>query len=145
MFAPTRAYAGSFAYVYLVTHKRAVPRRGGPFRRRRPSAPERSSGDILFPGIFTSRYITHRPGPDGVGALCTSGPGPKRAGPRDTTSFSLFLALFRLLPPSPSFYLSFPRGCRRVCALAVRVTSRSRVQYVEFPPSLSLSLRHERI
>lgn len=31
--------------------------------------PPRSSGDILFPGIFTSRYITHRLGPDGIGVV----------------------------------------------------------------------------
>jgi hypothetical protein len=41
MFAPTRVCARLLCVcVQPVTHKRAVPRRAGPFRRWRPSAPE---------------------------------------------------------------------------------------------------------
>lgn len=134
MFAPTRAYAMPVAYVYLVTHKRAVLRRGGPFRRRRPSASERSSGDILFPGIFMSRYITHRPGPRRSWRYAPRGPNRKGSGRAiPPLSPSLFLSLFFFLPFF--FLLSlFPRECTHVYALIVRVTSSARVTtHVEFP------------
>lgn len=46
--------------------------------------PPRSSGDILFPGIFTSRYITYRLGPDGVGVMLGAQIEEKGVGPLDT-------------------------------------------------------------
>lgn len=60
MFAPTGTCARAPRPCTPVTHKRCAPRRGGPFRRRRPSP--RDPAEIFYsPAIFTSRYINHRP------------------------------------------------------------------------------------
>lgn len=127
MFAPTRVYTRPLAYVYLVTHKRAVPRRGGPFRRRRPSAPERSSGDILFPGIFTSRYITHRPGPRRGWRYAPRGLDRKGSG-RAIPPLSISLSLFSALPFSVCLSFLADVCARRACYL-----ERDTLQYAGFP------------
>lgn len=60
MFAPTGTCARAPRPCTPVTHKRRAPRRGGPFRRRRPSP--RDPAEIFYsPAIFTTRYINHRP------------------------------------------------------------------------------------
>lgn len=68
MFAPTGTCARAVEYVYLVTHKRVAPRQGA--LSATPTFALGSYEDILFPAIFTSRYIMHRPGPTGLALHC---------------------------------------------------------------------------
>ncbi|EZA49431.1 hypothetical protein X777_11929 [Ooceraea biroi] len=79
MFAPTRTCMRLLAYVYLVTHKRAVPRREGPFRRRRPSAPKIHWRYFIPEDFYEPIYHTSTGGPTGLAALCAPR-GPKESG-----------------------------------------------------------------
>lgn len=65
MFAPSGTCARADAYVYLVTHKRAAPRRGA--LSAAPTFAPRSSRDILFPGDFYEPIYHASTGPGGVG------------------------------------------------------------------------------
>jgi len=61
MFAPTRACAGPSHMCIWSPINALYPSEGTPFGDD-DLRPPRSSEDILFSGIFTSRYITHRRG-----------------------------------------------------------------------------------
>jgi len=77
MFAPTRVCARSLAYVYPVTHKRGVPRRAGPFRRRRPSAPE-IHRRYFIPGDFYEPIYHTSTGARRGWRCAAGGLGPRR-------------------------------------------------------------------
>jgi len=68
MFTPTRACAAPSHMCIWSPINALYPSEETPFGDD-DLRPPRSSGDILFPGIFTSRYITHRLDLDGVGVM----------------------------------------------------------------------------
>jgi len=116
MFAPTRVCARLLACVYPVTHKRAVPRRAGPFRRRRPSAPE-IHRRYFIPGDFYEP-IYHTSTGARRGWRCAAGDSGPKVGARSSRGRERVL--------NPRFYedLIPPRTCKS--ARGDRNFSRSR-------------------